>query len=1755
MKRILFIMVALLSMAVLSSFNIMERKKEEKSLETLWTEYDKALMQDRIQKMAGILEEIKAQARENRAGWDYYRACGEYVDVMSHRNWKQRESLQKQMRDEILSYDEPLLIYLMDRDESVPQEDLLHSVIEMKDRLSKRHNPEVYEESDEMLNPALPSLMANDYEYALWDIFRQCCQGYPQSDLLNGVYALLKKEVGDSYPKTGLAEYFHAMESKTDSEKQDRLNALAGRYEGRALALLPAHALLEMEFNENRKEGTSEYFLDLKKRLESHEHERKSYRGGVERLLVADFYGFEYLLNALETKTAWVTVRNGEAKLALRNLDKVRVKITRDDEKIYETLVDNPVRSFYAIDTVMFELPVLDDGDYSIICYDGKNVVGRCHYPKYTLSVASRVNDEGTGVFVADYLSGKPLDKVDMALYKGDRKVVEAFGVVMDGFTPLPHDMASLLAKNSSGHYLVCSIMGEDGRVRRSQDIYLYPGNGFDVKGTSATYAAVMLDRAAFSPGETVKYKAVLYERMHDGTMKVMPAGQKVAVSLRDRSLDVLAEKELKTNEFGSVAGEFVLDGIRRNGYHSISVLSGDKLIGSAALTVDEFVLPTFDVAFEKTEKPFLPGDVIEVKGKITSYSGHSLASSTMTAKVTLEDRVVKEETLAIGPDGAFEIQFTDVSDDDVYFPYKIEVKVTDLTGETLSFFHHQHVMRQPVVSIDLNNAAEGSFRLAGENRSAGKLLSDETAHVSFGVSYPGGDAGSLPSVPVKYFLMKDNSVVLEGELMSGETADVDFNGLASGLYGLVAEVVLVDARGKKIEGKKEIVIVKVRDDDKNVDGDLENVFRVSDEDVPELQIGAGCGPVWAVIELYGDKGQRLAAEILHLDKGEMTTVRYDYKADYPDALVLNVLYFRDSECHTYSHTWKRRFDDDVLPLEFVRFEDVAAPGASCSVVLKTRPGSEVLASVFDVSTERIRKNYWPEISGRQTYVSYVRMNGVAGMNGVDDVFGSHMLEENVVFGYGSKRSIRGIRSVRAKAVVNGSMDFAEVEAESADEAIPFQLVEDASEPVVRDDFSTSLAFEPFLYPSEDGTVKLDFTTSDKISTFVVSVFAHDKSMANDVIRREVLVTLPVMVSVVQPQYLYEGDLYVLKASLSNNTDADVKGMVRCSAVMEQEVEIVVPAGKSVSVPFEIKAPEGAGELDVKVVFEGDGVSDGVQVTVPVYPASQELMEAHSAVLLHGMSEDELLRSLRERFVNVPSVGAEYSVISVMDMLRDALPLTVEAKGNDVISQSEAMYVNLLAAGLRSREGLQTREYVEAAMSAVAKILDCANADGGFSWFEGMKSSPVVTAVVLERFAGLRDRELLNMVPEELGEDALDAFDEAVVSAVRYMDSVYFSDPDRPVWYGCISLWQYLNVRSMYVGVPFDGQAARKAIGTKKYNEFKKTVKSYLVPKKGERWTDGAILSKVRMIRVINALEGSEQGMALAKAWGISSFRKLHKSMRIELESLKEYAVGHPSGGIYYPNAVLPWRGLLESEAYAHAMICDLCRDLASDDEPGEGLGDIADGIRLWLMLQKETQKWDSDPGFVEAMASVYDGSEAVKGTKVIILSKRYVKPFDKLEPSGNGFTVSVKYYIERGAEGERMECVALNDGDTLRVGDKVIAQYSLWSQENRSFVRLSVSRPACFRPEQQLSGWAGGWLRPLSYGLYSIAPYAYREVKSDRTLYWIDVFPEEDSTVEETFFVTQAGCFTTPVAEIESLYAPHYRANDGFAGRRSVEL
>ena len=316
--------------------------------------------------------------------------------------------------------------------------------------------------------------------------------------------------------------------------------------------------------------------------------------------------------------------------------------------------------------------------------------------------------------------------------------------------------------------------------------------------------------------------------------------------------------------------------------------------------------------------------------------------------------------------------------------------------------------------------------------------------------------------------------------------------------------------------------------------------------------------------------------------------------------------------------------------------------------------------------------------------------------------------------------------------------------------------------------------------------------------------------------------------------------------------------------------------------------------------------------------------------------------------------------------------------------------------------------------------------------------------------------------------------------------------------------------------------------------EFRKAVRGYLAPSR-ESGLNGQILAKARRLSTLRALLSDDDGMRMARELGVSLMtgRRLSRTLDRDIESLVQYARPHASGGTNYPNAVMPWRGLLESELYAHTLLCDLMEEC--------GHGEIAEGVRLWIMVQKETQKWESDPGYLEALACVMRGSEETLDTRVIALSSSTELPFEAVRESGNGFSVEREYYLD----GRK-----LSDGEVLHVGDKVTAVYRIWNQENRSFVKLSVPRNASLRPVDQTSGRYGWMARPLAVpGWTSFTPQGYRSVRAYRTEYWFESYPEDRTSVSEEFFVTQEGRFQSPVLEIESLYAPHYRANGPGSG------
>lgn len=1777
------VLVAILCLVAITTCAFVKRNggqaaKDGLVLTGLWKDYDAAVKADRPKEMLAVLDTIISKAKAGRLHYDFYHAASQRMMVAARRDWKQRDEFNAWLDKEVGEYDEPIVTFRhrLSKESAASMTDY---VLVSKARLQAARNGAFY---DDGLDELWTGLVGDDYEYALWilGVMRRS----------EKAMSLLEEYVGGSYPKSAYLEFrrivgrSYSYKDEGRAEKAEAMRSFARKYDGRAVSLYAKAVLLKDRFDSLSRVRPSSS-ADLERSYKSLyadclevEKERLSYTKGIDKKIAGKMDDFKSLSQVLDKKEIDISFEKGVVVLKLRNLDKVKVEFVRDAKSarplIRKTII-NPDNRFYLQDTVEVRLPVCDDGKYLFKVRNGK-VAAKAEWTRQTLSIAHRADSEALRFFVADYMTGEPLEKVDLELVRSENTVAVVRDVALgkDGFTPLPEEIVSALKKGAVS-YLVASYRDKDGFLHKTADHYIYGDAGstsFVEKDASGTYCEVFTDKSAYNPGETVGFKAVLYRGDISRSLQTFGSGAGVKAELVNPEGKTLCDKDLKTNEYGSVAGSFDLPAEGRNGSFQVRITSGDLEV-SKWIVVDEFILPTYDLSFDAADRLFIVGDTVEVSGKVFSFSGHPLSSAAVSYSLGRRGGTLASGQLALEADGSFTVRFA-TKDDDYYGGFlNLTVKVVDSTGETKEFSKYVPVLDYFSLVADVTNASAGAVEPSRKDgRGTPCMVSGDKAVVLFGAEDIMRNKMTSP-VEVSYSLTDaSGEKVVSGNTFTGRTEEIALP--KAGLYSLEAESRIVREDGRKVSAKKQVMILRVDDTAVTLDAKVRNFFKPvgdcadgwlrSGEEI-KVQFGAGEGPVWAVVELFGDKRQLLEHKIVYLDgkvgeTGSVTFLTYNYKEDYPDAVRLMVRYFRDGTCSSFDKEFKRERSTLELPLEFSTFTDKALPGKEYSLTLKSAPGVEAVAAVFDKSSESISPNEWPtvrlsEFGAEMVYVTS-SLGGVRGQVLYDEMLIGHAPRQ-------AKARVLGRNNASERVeLMADSADGGYVES-SAAPVLMMSKAELAEEEVtsqgvaVRSDFSSSLAFEPFLRSGADGRMFMKFRTSDKLSTFIVQVWAHTKEMRNACVRREVVVTVPVKVALVEPKYLYKGDKYVLRATVSNSSDKSVAGVAALQTYSSKDYEgsrpfasrtrgVTVPAGGSVAVEFEVD-PKDHDELGLKVVFADNAktFSDGVFVSLPVREARQTLTEAHSAVLTAGADMDALVRRLESEFTGTTSKGAEVKEVDIRRMVLDALPSKVEPTGKDVLSLTEALYVRKVAASLGAK--------VEVKMSdeaLVERIKACLNAGGGFGWFEGFRSSPIVTAVVLERFAKMRDAGI-----DYGGIDA--------DSSVKWLDSNQFLHGGvSPRWCGRLSMEEYAYVRSMYSSVPFDVSAQtrnEKSDYSRNFKDFRKEVKDYLLPSaKDGRGLDGQILAKTRRIKTLANLVGNDGGLALASSWGVrfSAASRMNQSIAADVQSLLEYAVPHVSGGWYYPNAVMPFRGLLASEAYAHSMLCDL---LSSEYVgPAEVISStedvtarqIADGIRLWLMLQKETQKWDVDPAFVDAVNSVLSGSADILATKVVSLTKTYTVPFSRIVAAGNGFSIERHFYKKVDGGNGKDGRLEIFPGMKLKVGDRITAEYRIWSQENRSFIRLTAPREAAFRPVDQLSGAYGWRLNPLSVaGAWSITPQGYRDVKSDRTEYWFDVYPEEKTTVAEDFYITQEGTFSAPVVTIESLYAPHYRANASFGG------
>ncbi len=1691
-------------------------------LTNLWRKYEDVRKADRPQTEAEMLADIKKQALRQHLPVDFYDAATEYVNTVQRRDWKQADKLREELEADVRRFDQPLVTFLWMRQWKRSSTDELWTYVKDHPKGFQGHNPALYRGVEVFLNGSFQPFIRNDREFVLWNLLQS--RRYADA-MQDEIYRELKKELAGSYPGDGALEYYILSRQNYSQDEQEArkaaLQALQTQYAGKAVGLYPGADLLLMEKdNLDRQKADSQQYQNLCAACRRFENQRKSFRGD-EAAIARACTGVEYLLQELEAQDLGVIVDSTRIQVLFRNLYHANVTLKQGKNTVQTWKAANMTESFYVQDTVSIDLPELEDGNYTVEARNGKLSVQE-NYTQFTLSLASRQDAGGHSVYVTDYKSGEPLPSVTLRLLKGDREVAST-SLKLNGFTPLPESFESQMTGRS--YYSLEAVSG-----KRRSPVLGVSRDSWTHSESTGTYCHIYLDKGAYNPGDNVQFKAVLYEGNPATGLKVT-GGKQVSAILRDSEGNQLVTQDLKTNDWGSVSGTFAIPTGLRGGYFHIEI----KDRASKMFRVDEFVLPSFDLSFDSLKELCLPGGNVPVSGSVQSYSGHNLTGATVSIQVTRFGAAVLEGEQELKADGRF--FFTFPAKETGF--YEAEVRVTDGTGETLEFHNSYFIDNQLLVRTKVQQKLDVNLALNSEEarsyRPSGATYVIGNHPLSVVLQALDGAENEVP-VPVSYKLLKaDGTLLAEGTLPSGETLQKTLP--SAGLYFLKTTVSVTGEDGSKLSGIREDKILCVMPGQDSVGPEVKHIFLPGELTIApskdiEACLGTGVGRTYAVATLFGEGRSVLASKALEVEEGHLDIVQFPYIDSYPDAVRLVVFYFKNGDAVRFEREYRRAKDKFTLPLQFTRFHEKAYPGTEYTFSLKTQPGVEVLAAAWDKSIDAIASNYWPQVTMREYSVDYVPLSSVCGR----------------IEGSGRYHVMGLERMTKSVAMASMQANKVALEMEESADVLSFSAFREASPDAgvrVRSHFASALTFQPHLYAGADGTLDFSFRTSDKLSTFYVCVYAHDKEMKNALCEGEMLVSLPVKVSLVEPRFLYEGDVYEAAVTVSSMADTPVSGVIVFHAGESvQQLPVTVAPGATESKKFRVLCHSSRGEessLLLKASFVASDFSDAVQVSVPVYPAAQRLTEAHSAVLRDAMSREALLEELRSRFVNVPASQAILKEITVLDMVKDAIPSHVEPRANDVLSLSEAWYVRLMASLLpchseRGEESLPTSDLLE-------KILACRNSDGGFSWFEGMSSNAIITAVLLERFALLRDR----------GFDIPD-----MTFSVKFLDNMQFGT-SFPVWRGWVSDAQYMRVRSLYPQVPFEVKPV-SAAGKKRLSQFKKDAKAYLTPsRKDGRGLEGQILSKARRLLTLRSLSASELGRALAKAWGIGLSSKLEKSIEADVESLLEYAVEHRDGGWYYPNAVMPFRGLLENEAYAHALLCQL---LATSVIPGsdrESPSAIADGIRLWLMLQKETQHWDTDPAFVDAITAILDGSEAVLNTRVLALSATYEAPFQAIQATGNGFTLGRKFFRE--VTGERVyddktgpndrvaRWVPLQPGEKVEVGDKIRVEYAVWSAENRSFVKLTAGREASLRPVEQLSGYLGwGLLRPLRDGYrWPFTPNGYRNVIASATEFYFDSYPEEATVLAEDFFVTQAGSFAAPVTVIESLYAPHYRANSAY--------
>ncbi len=442
--------------------------------------------------------------------------------------------------------------------------------------------------------------------------------------------------------------------------------------------------------------------------------------------------------------------------------------------------------------------------------------------------------------------------------------------------------------------------------------------------------------------------------------------------------------------------------------------------------------------------------------------------------------------------------------------------------------------------------------------------------------------------------------------------------------------------------------------------------------------------------------------------------------------------------------------------------------------------------------------------------------------------------------------------------------------------------------------------------------------------------------------------------------------------------------------------------------------------------------------------------------------------------------------------------------------------------------------------TALKKLKQNQQPDGGWGWFNGLRSDMYITRYIVSGFGKMRKMGVWQMdgETESMLREAIVFLDEELV---KFYDRRDLKDKD------FVPSWTDLHMtyaRSFWL----DDFAL---------NGKSKTTYNLIVKNIREKWTK---------------LDASQKGLA-AVVLKRSGFEDEAKKVIV---SLRETALTSEEFGTYW--AMDKGYYWYQAPIENHVMILEAFDEVAND-------ADMVREMNIWLLKQKQTQSWETTKATAEACYALLctGNTEFETEPKVSIkLGNETIDPRtdpDLKTESGTGYfktnwtknsvdsemgnvtvtkdndgvawgAVYWQYFedldkitgvtdnpikmqrdvmlLEDTENGPVMK--PLSEGTSLSVGDRVRVRIILETDRHMEYVHLKDMRAASFEPRKQLSG--AEYQEGLSF---------YRSTTDAAMNFFFGYLPKGTFVFEYDLNVTQAGTFSNGISQLQCMYAPEF--------------